>query len=269
MIRGLALGTALLVAASLTPQGVSAQATPEYDTAIRQGLAEFEAGRWSEARALFQRALELYPNARVLRGLGMAAFEMRDYVASIGALREALEHAELPLSPQQRVQVEDLLQRSLVFVGRMQFTIDPEGATLLIDGAEPVWLDGLVLVNEGSRHVRVSHDGYRPETFRRDVTSGQTIQVEVSLVLDEPTRPVMAATETTPARSPLPVVGWTARALPLGLPPWSRGSLHTVSTATSSGNVEALARRTAKATSITENDSLARRPRSRSSASLP
>ena len=79
--RSLLLAVTLL--ASLPPLRATAQpsaraSTTEYEAMITDGLAEFQAQRYAEARALFERAHALSPNARTLRGIGMVAFEMRD-----------------------------------------------------------------------------------------------------------------------------------------------------------------------------------------------
>jgi hypothetical protein len=48
-------------------------------------VAEFEAGHLEDSRALFTRAHSTQPNARTLRGLGIAEFELRKYVESARA----------------------------------------------------------------------------------------------------------------------------------------------------------------------------------------
>jgi len=75
-------------------------------------------GRWQEARALFQQAHEEYPNARTLRGIGMAAFEMRDYVGAYRALMQALASEERPLTRRQRRATQALLEETRAFIGR-------------------------------------------------------------------------------------------------------------------------------------------------------
>ena len=56
---------------------------PAYRRLIKEGLAEYEARHFDEARSLFQRAHDLNPNARTHRGIGMASFELRDYVSAV------------------------------------------------------------------------------------------------------------------------------------------------------------------------------------------
>jgi tetratricopeptide (TPR) repeat protein len=78
-------------AASLArAQEASAGSREDYKALIKQAVQEFEAANWPEAFALFKRAHDIEPNARTLRGIGIAAYEMRDYVQSIGYLQTAL-----------------------------------------------------------------------------------------------------------------------------------------------------------------------------------
>jgi Flp pilus assembly protein TadD len=64
--------------------------SPAYREAIEHGLAEYRAGNFAEARALFLRAHAISPNARTLRGLGIVEYELRNYAEAIVRLRQAL-----------------------------------------------------------------------------------------------------------------------------------------------------------------------------------
>lgn len=182
-MRTVALITAGLVVATLTfgCAAAHAQVPDEYEVSIRRALQDFDRGRWAEARALFQHASSLYPNARVLRGIGMTSFELRDYVAAIEALEEALQHESEPLSPRQRRQVDDLLQRSLTYVCRISFVLEPRNAVLLVDGAVPVRRDGVVLLNDGEHELHVSAAGHVPVTLRREFVTGEQAPVLIEL----------------------------------------------------------------------------------------
>jgi len=72
--------------------------TQAYRALINDAAAEYDAKHFAEARALFRRAHELEPSARTWRGMGMAAFELRDYVKSLRALEASLVDSRLPLS---------------------------------------------------------------------------------------------------------------------------------------------------------------------------
>ena len=88
-------------------EGAALETRDDYRALVKQAVREFEASNWPEAFALFKRAHELEPSARTLRGIGLAAYEMRDYVQSIGYLQTALEDQRRPLSPAQRKVIDD------------------------------------------------------------------------------------------------------------------------------------------------------------------
>ena len=156
-------------------------APPEYEALITQALEESQAARWEEARVLFRRAHDLFPNARTLRGIGMVAFEVRDYPDAIRSLRLALADERRPLTDAQRTHAEELIERALAFVGRYDLSAVPEGATLVVDGhpAEPE-PDGTVLLGAGPHHVLVrTDDGDFEGRFR--VRGGEDAALPVDL----------------------------------------------------------------------------------------
>lgn len=157
-----------------------APANDEYRAAVALALVEFQAGRWEEARALFMRAHGVEPNARTLRGIGMCAFELGDYVGAIIALSESLEHPARPLDAPQRAQVEALLAQALTFVGRVTLVIAPN-ASVTVDGHSPLVREGTILVNPGDHEVQVTADALVPATRRVHVTGGATVTVEIEL----------------------------------------------------------------------------------------
>lgn len=107
---------------------------PEYRGIVDSALDEFDAGHWAEARALFERAHAIFPNARTLRGMGMAAFELRDYVAARRSLEASLTETRRSLTDEQRAQVTELVGRARVFVGDFRVGPAPAGSELDVDG---------------------------------------------------------------------------------------------------------------------------------------
>jgi hypothetical protein len=126
--------------------------SPEYSVAIDAALSDFQARRWNEARTHFREAHALSPNARTLRGIGMASFEMADYPAAFDALDAALVNGERPLTDEQRVQVTELRERAHALFGR--FTIPAcADARVLVDDVPIVpsgaWPEGTGEVSLG------------------------------------------------------------------------------------------------------------------------
>lgn len=120
-----------------------AEPPPTYDPIIDSAVAEFAAGRWQEARALFLEAHALFPNARTLRGVGMASYELRDYPETVRTLEAALLETRRPLTEEQRGQVNTLLEQARAFIGRFVVPAAPGGSRIYVDDArveiDPAW----------------------------------------------------------------------------------------------------------------------------------
>lgn len=140
IVRRTLLALALLLAprvakaqeASPSPDAVAAE-SPEYSAAIDAALSDFQARRWDEARAQFRAAHALSPNARTLRGIGMASFEMADYPAAFDALDAALTNPTRPLTDEQRNQVTELRARARALFGRFTIPACPDARVLVDD----------------------------------------------------------------------------------------------------------------------------------------
>lgn len=142
------------------PVSAHAQAAPDavesnaYREMVSEAVSEFEAGRWEEARALFRRAHVLAPNARTLRGLGMCAYELRDYAEATRMLAGALTESNRALNTEQQAQTRTLLDRAQGFVARYTIAAAAADDVVRIDGAPaPREADGSVLVALGNHTV--------------------------------------------------------------------------------------------------------------------
>lgn len=164
LARSMVLAAAIVV---FTPTAHAQEGeTPpaRYQELVDRALAESAAGRWEEARAAFREAHELFPNARTLRGIGVVAFEIRDYVDAVRNLRLALAETRRALTPEQRREVEELLGRSLALVARYDASSLPPDAVIVVDGQTVTpEADGelLVAVGEHSLEVRAQGDTAR------------------------------------------------------------------------------------------------------------
>lgn len=167
----------LLCPALCVPHGALAQPaaaeSSRYRAIIREAVAEFSAGRWEEARALFTKAHRINPSARTLRGLGMTAFELRNYVEARQMLSQAMQSKVLPLTEVQRTHTQHLLERTNAFIG--VYTIHaPIGTSLLVDGQPPdLDNEGRLLMNGGRHMVTASLQGYANQIQQVDVRGGE------------------------------------------------------------------------------------------------
>jgi hypothetical protein len=121
---------------------------------ITDAVSEYDAGHFEEARALFRRAHAQSPSARTLRGIGMASFELRDYVEATRALGAALREQRHPLSPELRQHVHGLLARAETYVGRFTLHLRPANTSLVVDGVPPeLEPDGTLLLSFGRHQI--------------------------------------------------------------------------------------------------------------------
>jgi hypothetical protein len=154
----------------------------KYRSSLKEALAEYDASHFEEARILFRRAHEINPNARTLRSIGMASFELRDYVAAVRTLSAALVDPRKPLNAEQRAHVQGLLEKSRMYVDIYSLKIAPADARVLIDGraldAEP---DGTVLLGFGSHNLEASKPGYVVRTLPLNVRGGERKELAMTL----------------------------------------------------------------------------------------
>jgi tetratricopeptide (TPR) repeat protein len=179
-----ALGPRPALAEPTAPQAEAAdEGTPAgYAEAIDEGLAEYARGNYVEARVHFQQAHELAPSARTLRALGNADFELRNYGDAVLHLDAALRSDMRPLDAPLRAATERLLERARAYVGEVHVQLDPDSATVSVDG---------VLVARGPRaalalmvgeHVlEFAAHGRMPVRRSVHVRAGEKVALEVVL----------------------------------------------------------------------------------------
>lgn len=172
MVRLVVVAVLWLLSARL-----AAQDPAGYRETIDEALGELNAQHYEEARALFARAHELYPNARTLRGLGHAEFELRHYVACIEQLEAALAAREKPLDGALRADTERLVARARTFVGTVEVDAKPAASQLVVDGEARG--TGPLLLDAGSHQLEIFSTGFAPERRRVEVRGGalQTLTV--------------------------------------------------------------------------------------------
>ena len=146
---------------------------------MSEAVAEFNAGHWAEAHALFARAYGQQPNARAARGLGLAAYELRHYVEAVRVLQAALEDSRNALTPEQRSEVSTALERARRYVGRVQVELVPRDALLLIDGR--VVADRELTLDVGDYELTARSAGYEDARLTLNVEGGQSRSVTLEL----------------------------------------------------------------------------------------
>jgi tetratricopeptide (TPR) repeat protein len=157
----------------------SGQAESSYDALIREALSEFNASNFAEARALFERAHALKPNARTLRGLGITGFELKRYVESLHDLQAALVEARNPLTDAQRTDVQALIVKARRFVGKIKLELTPSDANVLLDGQPSASAE--LMLDLGEHQVLVQAPGYRDAELKLMIDGGEEVSKRVAL----------------------------------------------------------------------------------------
>lgn len=175
-----------------------------YQALIDEGVLEFGAGNYVEARSLFERAHALAPNARTLRALGLCAFELKHYVQALDELQAALSDTRNPLTAELAQGVQRTLERARGFVGELRLRTDPADSRLLIDGQER---EGRVFrLDVGEHLLTASAPGYHSRDLRLSISGLQTQRIELVLtpLTSDVLQPAAAARtlETQPLAGP-------------------------------------------------------------------
>lgn len=175
-----------LWAAARSGAAQSAQATaedPAYLAVIDKALLAFNQGHWTEAKVFFSEAHALQPSARTLRGMGLASYESRSYVAAIEYLEQAMVSRVHALTPEMRMLAAELIAEARQFVTRVRVALSPTRATLRVDG-RPAQYDreGAILLDPGEHELLATAAEFRP--LRRRVESEGGRELRVRMVLE-------------------------------------------------------------------------------------
>lgn len=159
----------------------------QYRVMLEEAVSEYDAHRYEEARALFRRAHEISPNARTLRGIGMASFELREYIEALRSLEASLVDKRRALTPTQRTQVEALIERTRAFVGRFFLKLSPKETIVRVDGAPgTVEADGSLLLSFGRHTLIAESPGSTSETREINVIGGERQELAFHLHPEAP-----------------------------------------------------------------------------------
>jgi hypothetical protein len=176
-------GVALLLCASARAEPLVV-ASADYDRLLDGAVEAFEARDFTRARTLFEQAYALRPNARVLRGLGIADLQLKRYSTAKRELEAALVDSAQPLTSVQRDGVVQLLAWMHTSLGTLKLRLTPPRATWLVDG-EASRETELVLV-PGAHHLRATAAGFDPQERTLQVTAGSARTLDLTLSPHEP-----------------------------------------------------------------------------------
>jgi len=189
-------------AATPSPAPEASAPPSDYDSTVDRGLAAFSAGKFDEARALFERAHAQYPNARTWRALGLIAVEQKRFTRAQSELRAAVADQRHPLTESQRAELKQMLDWMDTSLATLRVHTEPPQARVEIDGqaAEPS-----NLVEPGKHVVRVAARGFEDQIATLEVAAAEVRDVTLSLIPlpapDPRTATVTAPTVPTPSET--------------------------------------------------------------------
>lgn len=171
-LAGLMVGLLLVC----VPLRSSAQERP-FEELVAEGVEEFNAGRFPEARALLLQADSLKSTARTQRALGMVEFDLRNYLAAVRYLRNALMHPLDQLTTKQRTDVDRLIVRALAFLGQFELRPSSKGVRVLLEGE--VLEERPMLVPIGSHELQFERPNCPPSFLTVEVKGGERQSVRL------------------------------------------------------------------------------------------
>ena len=163
-------------------QAADTKAPAGYDQAIDLAFHEFELGNYAEARTRFHEAHKLFPNARTLRALGMVEYELKNYGDAIDSLEKALASPVRALEGASREETQALLDRAKGYVARINVDLNPDVATVVVDGI-PVQLGmgGILVLQVGDHNLEFRAPGRQVEKRQLKITGGEQQSLKVVL----------------------------------------------------------------------------------------
>jgi tetratricopeptide (TPR) repeat protein len=183
------LASVLLSALLVVAVGGSARAEGgrDYERAIEAAVAAYNDGDYAEAARQFQRAHELSPSARTLRGQGMSELELGHHERAAEALVGALASTVAPLEGELRVDTERLLQQARARVGTLRLQVDPPTSELMLDGVHrQLDPERALFVAAGSHLIELQAPGHEPARQPITAEAGRELAVKLALA---PSRP--------------------------------------------------------------------------------
>ncbi len=186
MIRRFVLVAAVMT--SVTTHAQTEQERAQARAAFQAGVEAYAAERFEESLRSFQEAYRIAPHPAVRVNMANCYEQLHRPVEAIFHFERFLVEAE-EVSPEQRREVRQALRRLRRQVGELFIRVQPEGASVTIDGNDtrraPI-LDAIRLP-AGPHEIEFRMQGFRTVVRRVNVQGGERNEVRVALVaLSEP-----------------------------------------------------------------------------------
>jgi hypothetical protein len=194
-----ALGIVLWLSTAAFAQKQAAELT--YEGWIVVAVEAYRQGDLDRAREAFQRAHEIEPSARTLRGLGTIDFKAGRHPEAFVALSSALTAQRNPLPPDLALSVKALVEQIRAKVALCELVDAPEGVMIEVDGSTPLLdSEGHIVMAAGRHRLEVRAPGHEPIALDVEPALGAVERVHVQL---RATPPASAVPDPAPAPPPL------------------------------------------------------------------
>ncbi|MBI2894895.1 MAG: PEGA domain-containing protein [Deltaproteobacteria bacterium] len=223
---------ALLLASAVSSE-VRADARSDALERFREGSRLFAAHDYAGARAAFEEAHRILPNARVLGNIATCLAAEGRPADAVTAFRRFLHDGGSEVPAAARREAERQIRSLGASVGDLLLAVDPAGAEVLIDGnpAGTIPVPWPIAVQPGSRLIEIRAPGYLPISRTVEVVAGREHSLSAVLqpVPAEPAPPPSAplpgpAVETAEVSPPAPTTSPPSR-VPPPRAPLGRGPL--------------------------------------------
>ena len=191
--------TGLALAAQLTaaqPVGPSPRNLPPAaagslaETLTGSARQDYEAGRvlfedqdYAGALLKFERAFESAPDPRLLWNMAACEKSARHYANALALLARYRKEGDLRMSEAQRAEVITLIDTLHTLISRVHLVVDEPGASVFVDdrlaGTTP--LADTLLVDLGTRRIRVSKAGFQDQVITQEFAGGSELTLYMTL----------------------------------------------------------------------------------------
>jgi len=159
--------------------GVAAEARLLFEEGVEYASQE----RWGEALEYFRRSREIVDRPSSAFNMAVALLRLGRPTEALQALDDYLRMSEPGSEPERREEARRLLELALSQTARITLEVTPSHAEVRVDG-ELVAAEGTereLTLDPGSHAVRVTAEGWEPQSFTLSVLDGERSRREVHL----------------------------------------------------------------------------------------
>lgn len=191
-----ALGSAL-------PAYAAPNAHDRAQTLFKEGRQAYMKGDFKTAYQDQHRAWLLMKTFDIAANLGQAELQLKLYRDAAQHFRYALDHFPASGSDHKKQQLEAAFDKARGKVGALALHVQPDGATVSVDGATlDAPLPSPLFLEPGQHSLKVEADGYTPQT--RSVTAKAGGSAELEVALDKSAAPAASSSAPPAASSAAP-----------------------------------------------------------------